>query len=148
MLVVIIRRLPSSGKREGIGVQERSGDWRQALRAEFSTEEGTFLATALGGRWDKAAFGRLARLLRRGCLDAEGREVVEKWVAEGYHHLDTQFDRYLPPSLGLKDELVEDIREHLMLLANWYFSGQCSLKDPSAMEAELVALLARCPTAD
>jgi hypothetical protein len=111
-------------------------------------EEGTFLATAHGGRWDGAAFGRLARLMARGCLDDEGREVVEKWVAEGYHHLDTQFDRYLPPSLGLEDELVEDIRERLMLLAIWYFSGQCPFENPSTMEAELVALLARCPTTD
>jgi hypothetical protein len=132
--------------KQGVVVRELSDDQRHALRAEFEIEDGTFLEKALGGTWDEAGFGRLARLMRLGCVAYQEREIVEKWVAAGYHHLDTQLDRYLPPSLGLEDEFVDDVREHLMLLASWFFSGQCPFEDPDRFEDELVALLARGST--
>jgi hypothetical protein len=118
---------------------------RALLQRELAGDDGSFLATSLAGAWDATAFLRLARALRVACEATETEPVLERWLAEGVYTLDTQLPRYLPPSLQLPDELVAGVREHIMLLASWYFSGQCPFDEPEALERELVALMARGP---
>ena len=119
-------------------------DDARELRRELEVDPGSFLALALQGHWSGDRLGRLARLLRQACLDTAGSATLERWLAAGFHELDTNLDHYLPTGCRADEETIDDLKEHLMFLAAWFFSGV----EPMAvagLEAELQQILARGP---
>lgn len=118
-------------------------DERQALRAEFELAEGTFLAAALKGKWEPVGFANLMRLMRRACVAYENAASVEKWLPSGFHMLLTQQKRFGPKPQTQHDAFVSNVSEHIMLLADWFFTGDCPLNGgEGAFEHELTKLLA------
>lgn len=122
-----------------------SEDETQRLKLEFEAGPKSFLGTTLAGSWDSDAFERLCVLLRSACLTCEVEDSVAKWMAAGFYMIDVNLDRYVPPSLGLELHFTEEVKEHLMFLSCWFFSGVCPFKSPQRLEIELEELLEKAP---
>ncbi len=120
----------------------------QELRREFEGGENSFLGKSLAGTWDSPAFRQLCALLQTACVASENDSHVAKWMAAGFYDLDTNLDRYLPPLLGLEADFVDEVKEHFMFLACWFFSGVCPFESPQLLQAELEEILKKSPNSD
>ncbi|WP_017594924.1 hypothetical protein [Nocardiopsis potens] len=100
----------------------------QVLRHEFEAREGSFLIRLRGDLvWGRAAFTRLERAMRAVCERCEGAELLERWLAEGFHEMGTwvrdwsthpAFPRPTPESYH------SACLERLEDLADWFFRGE------------------------
>ncbi|MEV4754986.1 hypothetical protein AB0J86_07720 [Micromonospora sp. NPDC049559] len=104
------------------------------LRREFDAEEGSFLL-GLRGRleWDRDAFRRLERAMRAACVRQQGREVFERWLAEGFYEV----SHFVPDWTGHPNfprpqprEYYEDCLERVADLADWFFRGEHAYQEP------------------
>jgi hypothetical protein len=100
----------------------------EALRREFSAEDGTFmLRIRVDLVWDRDAFSRLATTMQRYCEQHAKEETCERWVAFGFWYLSwfvqswtthPNFPRPGPP------EYYDMAYERLSDLAYWCFLGE------------------------
>jgi len=99
----------------------------KTLAREFAAEEGSFLLRLRCDlAWDRAAFTRLERAMRAACEQCRSRDTLDRWAAEGFHHVATwiptwtahpNFPRPTP------DSYYQDCLTRLEDLADWYFRG-------------------------
>jgi hypothetical protein len=98
------------------------------LQREFSADDGSFLLQLrLDSHWDREAFSRLERAMRRVCAQQEGRDQLDRWPVSGYWFLATfvpghtahpAFPRPEPPAY------YEVALRRLHDLQNWFVSGR------------------------
>jgi hypothetical protein len=113
-----------------------------AIKNELEAGEDSFLDGVFAGSWDHARFVRLAALARECCVAHEGAKTLERYLADGFHFLDTGLAGSLSPAIHgtLPKDYLEGAMEHLMMLTSWLFSGECPLEDPERLERELERL--------
>jgi hypothetical protein len=64
-------------------------DYLAILRREFEADEGSFLlGLRVEAEWDREAFSRLIGAMERCASEVEGREVIERWIANGFWFLE------------------------------------------------------------
>src|SRR5262249_4631351 len=114
--------------RSGVGME----DYEAILRREFAAEEGSFLLQLRCDlRWDKDAFSRLIQAMERCAAAREGRDQIERWVAEGFWYTE-RFTREwsahpdFPRPHG--DRYYEAANERLSDLSYWLFIGESPLE--------------------
>ena len=59
-------------------------DWEPVLRREFAAGADSFLLRLRGLEWDDEAFSRLTAAMAQCAAAHEGREVIGRWVTEGF----------------------------------------------------------------
>ena len=105
----------------------------KTLSREFAAEEGSFLLRLRGDlAWDRAAFTRLERAMRATCEQCRSRDTLDRWTAEGFHHLATWVPTWTAhpnfPRPG-PDTYYQDCLTRLADLADWYFRGWSAYLD-------------------
>jgi hypothetical protein len=103
-------------------------DFEPILRREFDAEEGSFLLQLRCDLvWDKAAFSRLVAAMEKCAVGHEGRQVIARWIAEGFWYL----EKFVPEHCGHPafprrhgDEYYESAYERLRDLSYWLFVGE------------------------
>ena len=121
--------------------KEKAEQWEREIEAD----RGTFLEGAIEGNWDSEAFAKLTRLMRDACAAHERDAVLDRRLALWFYRLDRHLERYLSPSLGLSDVFLDGLKEHMTLIASWFFSGVCPFEDPTKFEGELKEVLRWAP---
>jgi hypothetical protein len=100
----------------------------ELLRREFTAAEGSFLLRLRTEyHWDRAAFSRLERAMRRLCAAHESRSQLDRWLVEGYWYL----SEYVPGMTGHPDfprpepdSYYHAAARRLRDLQNWYVTGR------------------------
>lgn len=104
-------------------------DYRNVLKLEFADEgDGSFMIQMRCALfWDRAAFSRLVAAMEACCKDQEGKESVDRWIAEGFWYLSwfvkewathPNFPKVEPP------DYYEKAFERLFDLAYWFFFSE------------------------
>lgn len=100
----------------------------ELVRREFEAGEGSFLSqlrTAL--RWDRDAFSRLERALRRVCAQLEPERQLDRWLVMGFWML-TEFvpDHISHPDFPRPDppEYYDAALERIRDLHYWFAAGE------------------------
>src|SRR5262249_57673260 len=120
----------------GLGL--RMDDYERIVRREFNAEEGSFLLQLRCNYvWDKAAFSRLIIAMEKCAVAHEGRDVIARWIAEGFWYLET----FVPDHSGHPafprphgDEYYESAYERLHDLSYWLFVGESVYEGGGALE--------------
>ncbi len=99
----------------------------EVLRQEFTASDGSFLIQLRPGLvWDKEAFSRLVTAMEACCKAYEGKESLERWLAQGFWYLPwfvkhwtghPNFPRPQP------EEYYTNAIDRLSDLAYWFFMG-------------------------
>ena len=102
-------------------------EYESILRHEFAAEDGSFLLQLRCDlTWDKAAFSRLVVAMEQCAVAHAGRDVIERWVAEGFWYLErfTQ-DWSIHPSFPRLhgEDYYKAAYERLGDLSYWLFVG-------------------------
>lgn len=103
---------------------------------EFNAEDGSFLIQIRGDlNWDDAAFVRMSNAMLQCCKASEGRESLERWIAEGFWYVSWFVKDWTthPAWLNRDPErrpYFEECYERLHDLASWFFTGECSYTAP------------------
>ncbi|MFF0579838.1 hypothetical protein [Streptosporangium saharense] len=104
----------------------------EVLRREFEAEDGSFLLRLRGDlHWDRQAFGRLERAMRRVCARYEAEERLDRWLVDGYWFLAD----FVPGWTGHPNfprpepEYYEAALERLHDLQNWFVTGRSPYTD-------------------
>ncbi|GLW09708.1 hypothetical protein Misp01_48370 [Microtetraspora sp. NBRC 13810] len=105
------------------------------LRREFEAGDDTFLLKLRGDRleWDRDAFSRLERAMRAACELYQGRDRLDRWVAEGFYDVSrwvrdwTSHPHFPRPKPA---EYHDACLERLDDLADWFFRGFHSYIEP------------------
>jgi hypothetical protein len=105
------------------------------LRQEFGAAEGSFLLGLRGTEleWDRAAFSRLDRAMRTICEQWQGREQLDRWMAEGFYYTPRLVrDWTSHPHFPTPDpqQYYEDCLARLDDLADWFFHGYHMYQQP------------------
>jgi hypothetical protein len=102
-------------------------DYEDVLRREFEAGEGSFLIQLRPYLvWDREAFTRLILTMETCCRDTEGKETLDRWVAEGFWYLSWSVkDWATHPNFPRTEpsEYYEKAFTRLSDLAYWYFFG-------------------------
>lgn len=101
------------------------GDVLGLLRSEFDADDGTFLLKLRSELvWDQVAFVRLEHAMRHACEVFQGRDELDRWVAEGFYFAShwvkdwTQHPNFpRPEPSSYYDASISTIED----LANWFF---------------------------
>jgi hypothetical protein len=58
------------------------------LRREFEADQATFLLGLRGEglEWDKAAFSRFEKAMRRACEHFQNHGQLDRWMADGFYY--------------------------------------------------------------
>jgi hypothetical protein len=113
-------------------------DYLQILKHEFDAEEDSFLTQLrCNFYWDKNAFGRLTNAMKICCENYDKKELLERWMAEGFwfvqyfvksHTSHPDFPKPYAPVY------YEKAYERLDDLAYWFFLGQSPYLDEKGFE--------------
>ncbi|WP_279581363.1 hypothetical protein [Fodinicola feengrottensis] len=83
--------------------------------------------------WDRAAFSRLEQAMRAACSRCQGQDLLERWMADGFHYV-SRFvrDWTSHPNFPRPEPLSyhHDCLERLDDLADWFFHGSHNYQDP------------------
>jgi hypothetical protein len=114
-------------------------DYRVILRREFDAEDGSFLMSLRGEFvWNREAFSRLVNAMEACCRDTEGKETLDRWMAEGFWYLSTFVEGCATHDAFPKDEPAEYYEkafQRLHDLAYWFFFGESPYLPGSGFEA-------------
>lgn len=95
-------------------------NWREVLKQEFDGEPGSFIRELRFGRgWNQAAYERLFVAMRECCKAHEGKEVVERWIADGFWYLSCYPEQSEPKVATYRTNAFLNFYH----LASWLFSG-------------------------
>jgi hypothetical protein len=103
-------------------------EYEPILRQEFAAEEGSFLLQLRCDLvWDQAAFLRLVGAMEQCARDHEGRQTIERWIAEGFWFCGQYIKNWsthpsFPKPHG--DTYYEEAYERLWDLSHWLFVGR------------------------
>ncbi|GAA4594854.1 hypothetical protein GCM10023194_62900 [Planotetraspora phitsanulokensis] len=105
------------------------------LRREFDADDDTFLLKLRGSQleWDKDAFSRLEQAMRATCELFQGRDRLDRWIAEGFYEVShfvrgwTSHPHFPRPK---PDEYYDACLERLDDLADWFFRGVHNYIEP------------------
>jgi hypothetical protein len=105
------------------------GDWRSVLKHEFDAGEGSFLlALRVDLKWDRVAFERLTSAMEACCEAQADASQIERWLAAGFSYVDTFTTSWTTanyrPWQGANRDEVEQGRERLTALPDWFFTGE------------------------
>jgi hypothetical protein len=103
-------------------------EWEPILRREFTGHDASFLLRLrCEFSWDKAAFSRLVAAMEDCAVAHQERDVIERWVAEGFWYL----ERFAPewsshPNFPRphEEEYYKRAYERLHDLSYWLFVGE------------------------
>jgi hypothetical protein len=102
-------------------------EYEDVLRREFDAEEGSFLIQLRCGlTWNRKAFTRLILAMEACCQDNEGKETLDRWVAEGFWYLSWFVESWATHPNFPKNEPAEyyvKAFNRLHGLASWLFTG-------------------------
>jgi hypothetical protein len=113
-------------------------DYEPILRREFAAEEGSFLLKLRCELcWDKAAFSRLIQAMEKCAAYHQGRDDIERWVAEGFWYLegftkDWSTHPSFPRSHG--EEYYQTAYVRLRDLSYWLFVGESPYEGGDPLE--------------
>jgi hypothetical protein len=100
----------------------------ELLRHEFNAKDGSFLIQIRCDlRWDRQAFSRLEKAMRRVCAQQETQERLDRWLVEGYWYLaDFVPDHTSHPSFPRPEPIqyYEAALERLRDLQYWFVFGE------------------------
>jgi hypothetical protein len=102
-------------------------DDESILRREFEAEDGSFLIQLRCElTWDKVAFSRLILAMEQCAVARQGKDVLERWIAEGFWYLEKFAQEWsthegFPRPHG--EEYYEAAYERLRDLSYWLFVG-------------------------
>jgi hypothetical protein len=107
-------------------------DYAAVLRREFAAEEGSFLLKLRCElEWDREAFSRLVGAMEQCAVAHEGRQEIERWVANGFWYL----ERFVPewtshPDFPRPDDkgYYQEAYGRFSDLAYWLFFGESPYK--------------------
>jgi hypothetical protein len=102
-------------------------EYKPILRHEFTAADGSFLLQLRCDlTWDQAAFSRLVLAMEQCAAAHAGRDVIERWVAEGFWYLE-QFvpDWSTHPNFPRPhgEKYYEAAYQRLRDLSYWLFVG-------------------------
>ncbi|MBG0831365.1 hypothetical protein HS041_26825 [Planomonospora sp. ID67723] len=100
----------------------------EPLRREFDAEDGSFLLQLRSDlHWDRQAFSRLEKTMRRVCAQQETEDRLDRWLVEGYWYMAD----FVPDWTGHPDfprpeptEYYEAALERLRDIQNWFVTGR------------------------
>jgi hypothetical protein len=104
------------------------------LKHEFAAEEGSFLVQLRCNlHWDRDAFSRLITAMEQCAVDHQGRDHIERWIAEGFWYLERFTQEWSThanfPRLHGED-YYQAAYEQLRDLSYWLFVGKSIYQDP------------------
>jgi hypothetical protein len=113
-------------------------DYEPILRREFTAEDGSFLIQLRCQlTWDKAAFSRVILAMEKCAVAHQGRDVIERWIAEGFWYIegftkDWSTHPSFPRPHG--EEYYEAAYERLSDLSYWLFVGESPYEGGKPLE--------------
>ena len=111
---------------EGLSAHPPYEDFLNQLYRELSSYPGTFLADLRKLTWDRNSFQRLTSLMRQACEVYADRDLLDRWLVEGFDFL----AEFVPEWTGHPKfprpedpHYYESGYKELRLLKQWLFSG-------------------------
>jgi hypothetical protein len=124
-------------------------DYTTVLWHEFNAEEGSFLLQLRCELvWDRAAFTRLTQAMLACCQaydettqrstvlwHVSDPRYIPRWLAEGFWYVHDFVEGHTSHpawkgKIAADQSYYDRAYERLRALADWFFTGQCSVRDP------------------